>query len=110
MSDIFQIKGVDSVLKIGDKEYPFADPPFLAKNRLLREMKELEKSKGEMSLEDELALAYEINLKMINQYLPSLPQEIIDSMGENTVRVLINKISDLSAIHFGAVVEKIEKK
>lgn len=112
MSDIFEIKGVNAVLKIGEKEYRFADPPFLKKVSTRKKFKALEKKFDDeaISYDDFIKMTYELNKESIMQYLPDIDDKTLDKIGEFSFLALLNKVQNLTQTLFGATVEKIEKK
>jgi len=110
MSDIFEIKGVNAALKISDKEYAFADPKFLEKIMIQKEYKALSLKKESMDELDFAVAMDSLNNKIIKMFLPSIEDEIVSSLGEFAKTALIDKITKLSDIKFGAVVQNAEGK
>lgn len=116
MSDIFEIKGVQIFLKIGsgdsERNYKFSDPKFIDKVLLKKELKKekLKYESGDLDQEDYMIKMDLINKKLIKQYLPDLPDDYLENLGEFETTALLNKIHQLADLNFGAIVEKIEKK
>lgn len=112
MSDIFAIKGVNTVLQVGDREFRFADPKFPDKILLRKEMNTLAKEHelGDITYEEYLEGVYVINRKMMKQYLPDITDDVLDELGDFSFQALLNKVSELTETKFGAIVEKVEKK
>lgn len=108
MSDIFEIKGVNAALKVGDKLYRFADPLFPEKVKLQKEMRALANSP--LDTDDYSLAIYEINKRMIKQYLPEIEQEVLDGLGEFKMLAVLDSIRQLSKDNFGAVVARVEEK
>jgi hypothetical protein len=110
VADIFQIKGVNSFLKVGEAEYRFADPNLKAKILLMGKFKELNEKRTEIPVEEYLLKNRDLNIEQIKMYLPEMPADEIEKMGDFAFTALLEKISDLTQNTFGAVVEKVEKK
>ena len=113
MSDIFTIRGVDAVLKMGKKHYRFADPIFPEKVKIQKQMRELDKNKDTMEFEEYSLEVYELNKKLIKLFLPEITQDDLDTLGEFAFQALLIKVLSLTKDQFGATIDKIsdaEKK
>jgi hypothetical protein len=114
VSDLFEIKSVNAEIivksKGKEKTFKFSDPRFLDKIMLRKEHKILMDKRETMDFEDYMIAMYEINKKMVKQYLPDITDAALDELGEFSFQALLNKISDLTQNSFGAIVEKVEKK
>lgn len=96
--DIFELSGVNTVLKIGGEEYPFADPILKQKILLQKELKALQAKKESMTDED-FVLAYDewINNAII-MYIPTLPREVVSNLGDDSKTHLFDKVMNLKQI------------
>lgn len=110
MADIFEVKGVNAELKVMGKSYRFADPQFAEKVLLRKEFKELAKKKDQMDEEDYVLSAYALNKKLIKQFLPTIEDETLNTMGDFAIQALTEEINNLAEQKFGAVVEKTTTK
>ena len=110
MSDIFQIKGINAVLRIGEKDYKFADPKYLQKIQLRKKYMALDLQRSSLDPEDVALQTMELNKEQIRLYLPDLEDGVLDSMGDFSFTALLKKLLEITQDTFGAVVEKVEGK
>lgn len=110
--DIFSIKSANVVFKLGDKEYPFADPPFLKKIQVRKRWIDLEAEfkKGEMDYFVYSKKMFESNKEQIKLCLPTIEDSFLDGLGDSQMIILLKKLAELSESEFGAVIEKVEEK
>jgi len=110
VSDIFEIKGVNAVLRVGEKEYKFADPKFLQKAILRKKFSKLVGDRENMDYDVFEKKIHAVNKEQIKLYLPDLDDEYIESLGDFAFSALLKKILEITKDTFGAVVEKVEAK
>jgi len=108
MSDIFEIKGIDAKIKIGDAEYKFCDPRFKDKVMIQKKLKDLRAREESMDPTDYALESNEISKEMIRQYLPDIPLEVLDQMGDALATRLLSHLLELSSSKFSSVVGKAE--
>lgn len=111
MTDIFEIKTKEIEIKIGGESFPMKDPKFAAKVAMNRDWEKLKAEEKKMDKNDYLMAAYEMNKKTVLSYLPTMTEEFIENkLSDSALIKLIQKIGEISAEAWGAVVEQAEKK
>lgn len=110
--DIFKIKAANVAFSIGDKEYPFVDPPFLAKINVRQRFMAL-RANAEAGKLDPIEYSKEmfaVNKKHVMLFLPTLDEALLNTMGDASMQTLMRKLTELSESEFGAVLEKVSEK
>ena len=112
MSTIFEIKGVNAELKVGQMIFRFADPGVKEKILLQKKMKALLKQRDEHAIEDEdfVLQMDDLNNESIKQHLPDMDDETLAKMGTYAKQALLEQLFKLAEKNFGATVEATEKK
>lgn len=109
MSDIFELKGVDAVIRVPQlgKEFRIADPNFLAKIALQMKFGLLS---ARQEILDPASFAKEVHLlnqEQVRMYLPELTEEEAQKLGSTAFLNLLNAVIEISTQKFDAVVTKV---
>lgn len=109
MADVFELKGVDAVLRIRGQDYKFRDPPFGEKVLAQKAWDQLNSDES-VDRNERLLRAEEINKRMVKSYLPDIPDEYLNHIGMHEMSALLDHITEITGTKFGAIVSKVDEK
>jgi hypothetical protein len=112
MADLFEIVGVDTKIKVPkiNKEFEFADPDYDEKIALMKQMRDLSKTRGQMDILELLQKDREFAKRYVKLYLPKLTDADIKKMGTHAFDMLQEAVTGWANKKLGAYVRKIESE